>query len=137
VPELNTPYGRLCRTAAQLGVLVLDAVDDQGPWLSDDAAALVACGECIAINPDLEDEAVRADVVAMALALTYVMGDDKSPATNGHGRGITAEGSFVLISRTRVAKPSAGPGELATMIAREHGRDTPSAAFEYSVPVFS
>jgi len=134
VPEQTTPFDRLCRTATQLGVIVLDAVDDQGPWLGDDTAAIVACGECIAINPALDDDTVRADVVAMALALTYVM----SPSKNGHGEGgITAAGSFVLISRTRVAEPLPGPGELATLIAREHGRDTVSAAFEYTVPVFS
>jgi hypothetical protein len=36
-----------------------------------------------------------------------------------------------------VAEPSSGPGELATLIAHEHGRETSSAAFEYSVPVFN
>jgi hypothetical protein len=133
VPELTTPFDRMCHTAAQLGIIVLDAVDDQGPWLYDGTAAIVACGECIAINPDIDDDAMRTDVLAMALALTYVMSPDK----NGHRRGITAAGSFVLISRTRVAGPAAGPGELATLIAREHGSNTPSAAFEYAEPVFN
>lgn len=133
MPELTTPFGRMCHTAAQLGIIVLDAADDQGPWLGHDTAAIVACGECIAINPDIDDDAVRTDVLAMALALTYVM----SPGQNGHGGGITAAGSFVLISLTRVAGPSPGPGELATLIAREHGSDTPNAAFEYTVPVFN
>jgi hypothetical protein len=133
VPELTTPFDRLCHTAAQLGIIVLDALDDQGPWLGDDTAAIVACGECIAINPAIDDDALRTDVLAMALALTYTL----SPSQNGHGRGITAAGSFALISRTRVDGPSAGPGELATLIAREHGSHTPSAAFEYAVPVFN
>ena len=57
MPELTTPFGRMCHTAAQLGIVVLDAVDDQGPWLGDDTAAIVACGERIAINPDLDDAA--------------------------------------------------------------------------------
>jgi hypothetical protein len=68
----------------------------------------------------------------MALAVTYVM----NPRETGHPGDITAAGSFVLISRTRVADPLPGLGELATVIAREHGRDTASAAFEYTVPVF-
>ena len=133
MPELTTPFGRMCHTAAQLGIVVLDAVDDQGPWLGDDTAAIVACGECIAINPDIDDDEVRTDVLAMALALTYTM----SPSQNGHRKGITTAGSFALISRTRAAGPSSGPGELATLIAHEHGRETSSAAFEYSVPVFN
>jgi hypothetical protein len=133
VPELTTPFDRMCHTAAELGIVVLDAIDDQGPWLGDDSAAIVACGECIAINPAIDDDAMRTDVLAMALALTYVM----SPGTNGHGSGITAAGNIVLISRIRAPGPEPGPGELATVIAREHGSDTPNAAFEYALPVFN
>jgi hypothetical protein len=68
----------------------------------------------------------------MALALTYAM----SPSTTGHAGDITAAGSFALISRTREAEPVSALGMLAAVIAREHGRDTASAAFEYTVPVF-
>ncbi len=127
-----TPLARLHGTAMQLGVIVVDAVDDDGLWLDEDTAAIVACGECIALNPGLEDDGLRADVLAMALALTYIM----TPCQTGHAGDITAAGGFVLISRTRVAEPLPGPGEFATVIAREHGRDTASAAFEYTVPVF-
>ena len=133
MPELTTPFDRMCQTAAQLGIIVLEAVDDQGPWLGDDSAAIVACGECIAINPDIDDDAMRTDVLAMALALTYTL----SQGRNGHGRDTTAAGTFVLISRNRVNGPSPGPGDLATLIAREHGSDTASAAFEYAEPVFN
>ncbi|HTZ27993.1 MAG TPA: hypothetical protein VMC83_28620 [Streptosporangiaceae bacterium] len=125
-----TPLARLHDTAAQLGITVVDAADDDGPLLDDDTAAFVACGVCIAVNPGL-DEGLRTEVYAMALALTYAM----SPGAAGHGGDITAAGGFVLISRTREAGPVSALGLLATVIAREHGHDTASAAFEYTVPV--
>jgi hypothetical protein len=124
-----TPLARLHATAAQLGITVVDAADADGPLLDDDTAAFVACGVCIAVNPGLDDR-LRAEVFAMALALTYAM----SPGTAGHGGDITAAGSFVLISRTREAEPVSALGLLATVIAREHGHETASAAFEYTVP---
>jgi hypothetical protein len=125
-----TPLARLRDTAAQLGITVVDAADDDGPLLDDNTAAFVACGVCIAVNPGL-DEGVREEVFAMALALTYAM----SPGAAGHGGDITAAGGFVLISRTREAEPLSALGLLATVIAREHGHETASAAFEYTVPV--
>ena len=128
----GSPLARLQDTAIRLGIVVLDAADEEGPWLDDDSAAIVACGVCIALSPGLNDDGLRADVLAMALAVTYVM----NPRATGRPGDITAAGSFVLISRTRVADPLPGLGELATVIAREHGRDTASAAFEYALPVF-
>jgi hypothetical protein len=128
----RTPLARLYDTARQAGITVVDAVDDDGPLLDDDTAAFVACGVCIVLNPGLDDDGLRADVLAMALALTYAM----SPSTTGHAGDITAAGSFALISRTREAEPVSALGMLAAVIAREHGRDTASAAFEYTVPVF-
>jgi len=126
--RLPTPLTRLTSTARMLGITVLDAVDSAGPWLDDDTAAIVACGVCIAMSPALDDD-MRADVLAMALAASYLM----SVGENGDAGDIAAS-NIVLISRTRVAEPPPGPGKLATVIAREHGRDTASAAFEYSVP---
>lgn len=126
---LSTALARLHDTAAQLGITVVEAADDDGSLLDDDTAAFVACGVCIAINPGLEDS-LRADVFAMALALTYAM----SPGPARHGGDITAAGGFVLISRTRETEPVSALGLLATVIAREHGHDTASAAFEYTVP---
>jgi hypothetical protein len=130
-PGLPAPLARLHATAAQLGIIVLDAVDDDGPWLDDDTAAIIPCGECIAINPGLQDDGLRADVLAMALAITWFM----SPREAGRAEDIRAAGGLVLISRTRAAEPAPGPGELAAVIAREHGRDTTAAAFGYTVPV--
>ena len=128
----STPLTRLHSTATHLGIIVLDAVDDDGPWLDDDSAAIVACGELIALNPGLDDDGLRADVLAMALAVTWF----SSPGETGNTRGITAASDFILISRTRVAEPSHGPGKLAAVIASQHGRDTAYAAFEYTVAVF-
>lgn len=129
-PQLATPLTRLTSTARMLGITVLDALDADGPWLDDETAAIVACGVCIAISPALDDD-MRADVLAMALAASYLM----SVGEQSRAGDITAA-NIVLISRTRVAEPPPGPGNLATVIAREHGRDTASAAFEYTVPAF-
>ena len=128
----STSLARLHTTAAHLGITVRDAADDDGPWLSDDSAAIVVSGDLIAINPGLDDDGLRADVLAMALAVTWFT----SPRGSGHTRDITAASGFILISRTRVAGPLHGPGKLAAVIASQHGRVTASAAFEYTVPVF-
>ena len=73
----RTPLARLHDTARQAGIIVVDAVDDDGPLLDDDTAAFVACGVCIALNPGLDD-GLRTDVLAMALALTYAMSPGKT-----------------------------------------------------------
>ena len=127
----STSLAALRSTAAHLGITVLDAADDDGPWLGEDSAAIVVGGEFIAINPGLEDDSLRADVLAMALAITWFA----RPRETGHRGDITAASGFILISRTRVAGPLHGPGKLAAMIASQHGRDPASAAFEYTVPV--
>jgi hypothetical protein len=127
----RTPLARLHDTARQAGIIVVDAVDDDGPLLDGDTVAFVACGVCIALNPGLDD-CLRTDVLAMALALTYAM----SPGKTDHVGDITAADGFVLISRTREAEPVSALGLLATVIAHEHGHGTASAAFEYTVPVF-
>jgi hypothetical protein len=134
VPALaqSTSLARLHSTAAHLGITVLDAADDDGPWLGDDSAAIVVGGDLIAINPGLGDDGLRADVLAMALAITWFT----SPRETGHTGDITTASSFILISRTRAAGPLRGPGKLAAVIASQHGRGTASAAFEYTVPVF-
>jgi hypothetical protein len=134
VPALSqsTSLAALRSTAAHLGITVLDAADDDGPWLDDDSAAIVVCGDLIAINPGLDDDGLRADVLAMALAITWF----SSARETGHTGDITAASGFILISRTRVAEPLHGPGKLAAVIASQHGRDTASAAFEYTAVVF-
>jgi hypothetical protein len=124
----GTPLARLHDTATQLGIIVVDAADDGGPLLDDDTAAFIACGVCIALNPGLDD-GLRAEVLAMALALTHALG----PGSADHAGDITAAGRFALVSRTRETAPVSALGVLATVIAHEHGHDTASAAFEYTL----
>jgi hypothetical protein len=129
VPELALadPFARLHHTAARLGITVLDGSAGNGPWPDESAAAIVAFGEHIALRPGLDD-GLRTDVLAMALIVAAVMGD--CPAD--HSCAITAPGGLVLISRTRAAHGESGPGKLATLLVRKCGRDTASAAFDYT-----
>jgi hypothetical protein len=109
---------------------VLDGADDDRPWPADETAAIVSFGEQIVLRPDLGEDGLRADVLAMALIVAAVMGDRDT----GHPCAITAPAGYVLISRTRVPPLPAGPGGLATLLARECGRDITSAAFGYTAP---
>ncbi len=124
------PLARLQETARRLGITMLDGAAGASPWPDDATAAIVGFGEQIAINPGLGDDGLRADVLAMALIAAAVMGDCDA----GHPCAITAPGGLVLISRIRVPHPAPGPGRLATLLARACGRDTASAAFEYTMP---
>ena len=108
---------------------MLDGAAEVGPWPDQSTAAIVSLGEHVALNPGLDD-GLRTDVLAMALIVAAVMGEDDT----GHPCAITAPGGVVLISRIRVPQPAPGPGQLATPLARACGRDTASAAFEYTVP---
>ncbi len=131
MPELARadPFARLHDTAARLGITVLDGSAADSQWPDESAAAIVAFGEHIALKPDLDDD-LRTDVLAMALIVAAVMGD--RPA--GHSCAITAPGGLVLISRTHAGQGESGPGKLATLLVRKCGRDTASAAFDYSTP---
>ena len=125
-----SPLARLYGTAIRLGITVLGgAAAGNGTWPDDSVAAVVGFGEHIVLGPGLASDDLRADVLAMALIVTAVMGD--RPV--GHPCAITAPGGVVLISRTRIPRPGPGPGLLATRLARACGRDTASAAFEYTV----
>ncbi len=126
---LPDPLACLYGTARRLGITVLDGAAEGGPWPEESTAAIVSSGERIALNPGLDD-GLRTDVLAMALIVAAVMGD----CDTGHPCAITAPDGLVLISRIRVPQPGPGPGQLATLLARTCGRDTASAAFEYTVP---
>lgn len=136
VLSLPTPLARLYGVALQIGIRVTDGCpqlwDEQDEENFSEAAAIVSFPDTVCLNPGLEGDDLRADVLAMALATSYLMGRGET----GHAADISAC-TIVLISRTRVAEPPPGPGTLATMIAREHGRDTASAAFEYIVPAIN
>jgi hypothetical protein len=126
-----SPLSRLRGTAIRLGITVLESTAaGPGLWPDDGLAAIVGFGERVVLGPGLDDDE-RADVLAMALIATAVMGDQ--PA--GHPCAITAPGGVVLISRNRVPDPGLGPGMLATRLVRACGRDAASAAFEYATAV--
>ena len=131
VLSLPTPLARLYGTAMKLGIEVRD-FPCEGLAGDDGTAAVVVCGAIIALNPALEGDDLRADVLAMALEIAAVMTNRE---TSDPGE-VYAPGGFVLITRNRVPAPQTGPGALATAVARRCGRDTASAAFEFSVPRF-
>jgi len=116
-----TPLACLYSIAMETGIGVRDYPDDDG-----ETAAIVADGQVIALSSGLEDDGLRADVLAMALEVAIVM-------TNRPGTICDPDG-FVVITRNRVPAPAAGLGKFATLMARTCGRDTDSAAFEYYVP---
>jgi hypothetical protein len=115
----------------KLGIEVRD-FPCEGLAGDDDTAAVVVCGATIALNPAIENDDLRADVLAMSLEIAAVMTNRKTsdPAE------VYAPGGFVVITLNRVPVPETGPGALATAVARRCGRDTGSAAFEFSVPHF-
>jgi hypothetical protein len=131
VLSLPTPLARLYGTAMKLGIEVRDFPCEGAPG-DDDTAAVVVCGATIALNPAIECDDLRADVLAMALEIAAVM----TNRDTGDPGEVYAPGGFVLITRNRVPPPGTGPGALATAVARRCGRDTTSATFEFSVPRF-
>jgi len=131
VLSLPTPLARLYGTAMILGYEVRDFPGD-GLSADDDTAAVVICGASIAINPALEGDDLRADVLAMALEIAAIM----TNCDTGDPGEVYAPGGFVVITRRRVPAPETGPGALATAVARKCGRDTASAAFGFYVPAF-
>ena len=124
-----TPLAFLYSVAMETGIGVCDYPGGD-PRAGGDIAAIVADGSLIALNADLTDDGLRADVLAMALEVATVMTDrpDDRPGT------VYAPGGFVVVTRTRVPAPAAGVGRFATLMARKSGRDTASAAFEYHIP---
>ena len=90
-----------------------------------DAAAVVRCGSSIALNPRVTDEQMRTEVLAMAIAVS-----SNAP-----------EGAVIVISTER--DPGAHSdadrvttGMVATMLARQHGLYTASAAFRWYIAEF-
>ena len=116
-----TPLACLYSLAMDTGIRVRDYPHDDGG-----AAAIVADGKGIGLSPDLADDGLRADVLAMALEVAIVMAN--RPGT------VCAPGGFVVVTRNRVPPPAVGLGKFATLMARTCGRDTASAAFEYYIP---
>jgi hypothetical protein len=126
---LDEPLVRLRDTAARIGITVIEGAVGDCAWPDEGTAAAVAFGEHVALKPGLDDD-TRTDVLAMALIVAAVMGDRPT----GHPCAITAPDGLVLISRTRAAPMESGPGNLATLLVRSCGRDSASAAFDYTTP---
>jgi hypothetical protein len=129
-PGLPGPLARLYETALRLGITVLEDAAAASRWPDENIAAIVSFGEHITLKPGLDD-GLRTDVLAMALIIAAVMGD----CPIGHPCAITAPAGLVMISQIRIPRSRSGPGKLATLLARKCGRDTASAAFEYTTPV--
>src|SRR5215470_294912 len=123
-----TPLAFLYSVAMETGIRICDYPGGD-PRVGGDIAAIVAGGTLIALNSDLTDDGLHADVLAMAREVATVMTDrpDDRPGT------VYAPGGFVAITGTRVPPPAAGVGRFATLMARKFGRDTASAAFEYRI----
>src|SRR5262245_43407171 len=95
-----------------------------------DTAAVVVCGATIALNPAIEDDDLRADVLAMSLEIAAVMTNRR---TSDPGE-VYAPGGFVVITRRRVPAPETGPGAVATAVARRCGRAPASDGVGLSGP---
>jgi hypothetical protein len=65
-PRRPSPYARLRHLIEADGTYTVTAYDD---LLGDRAAAVVRCGQSIAISPRLKNEQTRSEVVAMAITL--------------------------------------------------------------------
>src|SRR5262249_59502774 len=91
--------------ALEPGISVRDCPHDDGV-----TAAIVADGRGIGLSPGLDDDGLRADVLAMALEVTIVMAN--RPGT------VCAPGGFVVITRNRIPAPARGLGRFATLLAR-------------------
>jgi hypothetical protein len=115
-----TPLACLYSLAMETGIWVRDYQHED-----PDTAAVVADGKVIVLDSGLEDDGLRADVLAMALEVAVVM-------TNRPG-AICVRGGSIVITRNRVPAPASGIGKFATLMARTCGRDTASAAFEYYI----
>ena len=138
VLSLPTPLARLYGVALQMGIRVTDGCpqlwDARDEENFSDAAAIVSFPDIICVNPWLDGDDLRADVLAMALSVAAMMVCDESAALPGD---VVAPGGFVIITRDRFREPADPAGRFATMMAQRCGRDTASAAFDCYLPVFA
>jgi len=137
VLSLPTPLARLYGVALQIGIRVTDGCpqlwDEQDEENFSEAAAIVSFPDTVCLNPGLEGDDLRADVLAMGLSVAAMMVCDETTALPGD---VVAPSGFVVITRDRVREPTHPAGRFATMMAQRCGRDTASAAFDCYLPVF-
>ena len=137
VLSLPTPLARLYGGALQIGIRVTDGCpqlwDEQDEENFSEAAAIVSFPDTVCLNPWLDGDDLRADVLAMALSVAAMLVCDDTIALPGD---VLAPGGFVVITRDRVREPADPAGRFATMMAQRCGRETTSAAFDCYLPVF-
>jgi len=124
---LPAALARLRATAEAAGIVVFD--DLREPWPDDNVAVYVGGRGFAAFNPALDDDGLRADLIAFVIALTYSM----APRYRGPGH-VDAPAGYLLITRERLPDPTAGPGRLARIMAEQCGRDAGSATFRIICP---
>lgn len=129
---LPTPLARLYGLAMHMGITVHDGDD----WDDlEDVGALAAFGKSIILNPAIDDDRLRAEVLAMALLIVTQM--TNVPEFDEPGSIYTRNG-FVCVTFDRVPEGQAtSNGQLATLFARNCGLGTTSAAFCWYVPLLA
>jgi len=126
-PGLPTVLARLRATAEAAGIVIFDEL--RAPWPDDNVGAYVSGRGFAAFNPCLDDDGLRADLIAFVIALTYSM----APRYRGPGHVDTPAG-YLLVTCERMPDPTAGPGRLARIMAEQCGRNTGSATFRIICP---
>jgi hypothetical protein len=120
-PGQPTPSDRLYRLAEADGYQVVGYDELLGGRDGGrDAAAVVRCGSSIALNPHLAGVQMRSEVLAMAIAVAstapagtvIVVSTERDPGAHRDANRVTT-------------------GMIATMLARQHGLETTSAAFRW------
>ncbi len=124
---LPTALARLRATAEAAGIVIFD--DLREPWPDDNVGVYVSGRGFAAFNPALDDDGLRADLIAFVIALTYSM----APRYRGPGN-VDAPAGYLLVTRERLPDPTAGPGRLARIMAEQCGRDAGSATFRIICP---
>jgi hypothetical protein len=123
-----TPLDRLYAIADEAGFDVSDSTEEDWP---EYMAATAATDEII-LAPGLDDDETRTDLLAMCIALSYMMAP-RGGAPDDPDQYVRAPDGFAVVLRERIPEPPVGPGHRAGQIARAVGRDTGSAAFRFCV----
>ncbi len=124
---LPTPLARLYCMAMHADINVTEHYDSYELWPDDQTAAIVSYDGIVILSPSLEDDDLRADILAFATAVcgSIVVGDT---APEGW---IAAPEGWVAIGRERLPEPQKGPGRVARLFAEKCGRD--AASFTFSI----
>ena len=122
-----SPLDRLYAIAKEAGFDVSDSTEEDWP----EYVAAMAAPDEIVFAPGLDDDETRTDLLAMCIALSYMMAPGGAP--DDPDQYVRAPDGFAAVLRERIPEPPVGPGHRAGQIARAVGRDTGSAAFRFCV----